>query len=91
MPPVAPALKLTVTAPLSYGLFVPTSETDDIDGACGTVVAVIELDALEASPVPAAFVPVTVKVYEVPDCRPVTVIGEDAPVAVYPPGEDVTV
>ena len=36
-------------------------------GACGTVVAVIELDALEASPVPTAFVPVTVKVYEVPD------------------------
>jgi hypothetical protein len=25
------------------------------------------------------------------DCKPVTEIGDDAPVAVYPPGEDVTV
>ena len=33
-----------------------------IVGACGTVVAVTELDAADAGPVPAAFAPVTVKV-----------------------------
>jgi hypothetical protein len=30
-------------------------------------------------------------VYEVADCKPVTVIGDDDPDAVYPPGDDVTV
>jgi hypothetical protein len=62
-----------------------------IVGACGTVVAVIADDADEASDVPTEFVAVTVNVYEVADCRPVTVIGEDAPLAVYPPGLEVTV
>jgi hypothetical protein len=33
---------------------------------------------------------VTVKVYDVPLLRPVTVIGEDEPLAVMPPGLDVT-
>ena len=37
------------------------------------------------------FVAVTLNVYEVPFVRPVTVIGDDAPDAVNPPGEDVTV
>jgi hypothetical protein len=41
--------------------------------------------------VPKAFVAVTVKVYAVPVVRPVTVIGELVPVAVMPPGDDVTV
>jgi hypothetical protein len=36
-------------------------------------------------------VAVTVKVYEVDDCKPVTVKGDDAPEAVNPPGLDVTV
>jgi hypothetical protein len=49
------------------------------------------LDAADAGDVPSALVAVTVKVYAVSDCKPVTEIGEDAPVAVYPPGEDVTV
>jgi len=30
-------------------------------------------------------------VYAVLDCNPVIIIGEDEPVPVYPPGEDVTV
>jgi hypothetical protein len=54
-------------------------------------VAVIDVDADEASEVPTAFVAVTVNVYAVADCNPVTVSGDDAPEAVYPPGEEVTV
>jgi hypothetical protein len=44
-----------------------------------------------AGPVPTEVVAVTVKVYEVPLVRPVTLTGEVAPVPVNPPGEDVTV
>jgi hypothetical protein len=44
-----------------------------------------------AGPVPVALVAVTVKVYAVPVVNPVTVIGEDAPVAVIPPGLEVAV
>jgi hypothetical protein len=62
-----------------------------IVGACGTVVAVIADEADEASDVPTEFVAVTVNVYEVADCRPVTTNGDDAPLAVYPPGLEVTV
>ena len=40
---------------------------------------------------PLAFVAVTVKVYGVPFVSPVTVIGEEEPVAVMFPGEEVTV
>jgi hypothetical protein len=54
-------------------------------------VAVIDADALDASDVPTALVAVTVNVYEVEDCNPVTVSGDDAPVAVNPPGEEVAV
>jgi hypothetical protein len=39
----------------------------------------------------APFDAVTVYVYPVDDCSPVTTIGLDAPVAVYDPGLDVTV
>ena len=39
-----------------------------------------------AAPVPTEFVAVTVKVYDVPLVRPVTVIGLALPVAVLPPG-----
>jgi hypothetical protein len=48
-------------------------------------------EAADAGPVPTAFVPVTVNVYSVFDCKPTTDIGEDAPEAVNDPGEDVTV
>jgi hypothetical protein len=41
--------------------------------------------------VPEALVAVTVKVYATPVVNPVTVIGEDEPVAVMPPGLEVTV
>jgi hypothetical protein len=62
-----------------------------IVGVCGTVVAVILFDALDALDVPAAEVAVTVNVYATSDCSPVTVIGELEPVPVNPPGELVTV
>jgi hypothetical protein len=62
-----------------------------IVGVCGIVVAVMLFDAAEAAEVPDAFVAVTVNVYEVADCKPVTVKGDEAPVAVNPPGLEVTV
>jgi hypothetical protein len=54
-------------------------------------IGVTLLDALEAEPVPAEFVAVTLKLYAVPLVRPVTVKGEAAPLAVRPPGLEVTV
>ena len=52
---------------------------------------VIELEAADAAPVPAPLVAVTVNVYGVLALSPVTEIGEADPVAVMPPGDDVTV
>ena len=48
-------------------------------------------DAVDAAPVPAALVAVTVKVYGVPLVRPVTTNGLATPLAVAPPGLAVTV
>ncbi len=53
-----------------------------IVGASGVVAGTTALDTAEAVLVPTAFVAVTVNVYVVPLVRPVTVIGEDPPVAV---------
>jgi hypothetical protein len=85
-PPVfVGAVKLTVALPLLTVALIPV-------GVPGAVAAgVTEDEALEVVPVPTALVAVTVKVYAVPLVRPVTVIGEDVPVAVIPPGEEVTV
>ena len=44
-----------------------------------------------AGPVPEPLVAVTVNVYAVPVVKPETVIGEEAPVPVNPPGLEVTV
>jgi hypothetical protein len=52
---------------------------------------VTALDALDAGPVPAAFVAVTVNVYDVPLLKPVTVWVVLDPADVNPPGLDVTV
>ena len=62
-----------------------------IVGAPGTPAGVTLFEALDAGPVPATLVAVTVKVYAVPLVRPVTVIGEAEPVPVSPPGLEVTV
>jgi len=58
-------------------------------GALGFVVT--EVDAEDAEDVPLAFVAVTVNVYDVPPVNPLTVIGDDEPVPVNPPGELVAV
>jgi hypothetical protein len=55
------------------------------------VYAVTLLLAALAGPVPIRFVAVTVNVYDVPTVKPDTVKGELAPLAVSPPGLDVTV
>ena len=60
-------------------------------GTPGTVAGTTAPDAVDAEPVPAAFVAVTVNVYEVPFVRPVTVQLVVAVVQVSDPGEDVTV
>jgi hypothetical protein len=59
-------------------------------GACGTVVAVMELDDVEAIALPFELEATTVKVYATPDWSPATEIG-DIPVPLYPPVEDVAV
>ncbi len=64
---------------------------EPIVGAPGTVLGVTEAEADEATLVPTEFVAVTVNVYALPFVRPVTTIGDDAPVVVAPPGLTVTV
>ena len=84
-PLLAGAAKLTVALPLLPVAEIPVGTP----GAIGA--GVTADDAVESVPVPTALVAVTVKVYAVPLVSPVTVIGDEAPVAVRPPGEDVTV
>jgi hypothetical protein len=72
-----------VAAPLPKARPVPTFAAETV-GACGTVVAVTAEEAEEAAEVPAALVAVTVKVTDADEAIPVTVKGEDAPVAVCP-------
>ncbi len=54
------------------------------EGVAGTVVTVTAAEAAEAAEVPAALVAVTVNVGVADEAIPVTTIGEDAPVAVWP-------
>ena len=60
-------------------------------GAPGTVAGITAFEAADAAPVPTELVAVTVKVYDVPLVRPVTVSGLALPVAVFPPGFEVAV
>ena len=62
-----------------------------IVGASGVVAGTTELLVPEETLVPCALVAVTVNVYVVPFVKPVTVSGDEPPVAVNPPGEEVTV
>jgi hypothetical protein len=52
---------------------------------------VTELDGEDAGELPTEFVATTVNVYAMPLVRPDTIIGELGPVAVIPPGFDITV
>ena len=66
---------------------VPTA----LVGAPGTVAGVTAADTLDDTLSPTAFVATTVNVYAVPFVKPLTTIGLDAPLAVAPPGDAVTV
>jgi len=72
-----------VAAPLPKARPVPTFAAEAV-GACGTVVANTAAEAEEAADVPAALVAVTVNVGVADEAIPVTVNGEEAPVAVCP-------
>ena len=85
-PPLEPgAVQETTDWPFTFEL----AETEV--GAPETVDGTTAADALEAAPAPRAFVAVTVKVYEVPLVRPVTVQLVVDVEQVNAPGEDVTV
>jgi hypothetical protein len=77
---------INITPPLPLPLFQVAQPT----GVWLTLVDTALL-AEDASDVPIAFVAVTVNVYDVPAVKPLTVIGDELPVAVTPPGLDVTV
>jgi hypothetical protein len=83
-PLLAGALNETVAWPLPGVAVTPVGEPGIVDG-------VTELLALDAVLVPIEFVAVTVNVYAVPFVRPVTVIGDEPPVAVNPPVFELTV
>jgi hypothetical protein len=93
--PVVLEVKLTVRPELAVAVRVGLVPKFCAPGLAKVMVCpaagVMLLDAADAAPVPAALVAVTVKVYETPLVRPVTVIGLAAPVPVVPPGLAVTV
>jgi hypothetical protein len=61
-------------------------------GAPGAPVGVTAADAADATLVPTAFAATTVNVYAVPSVRPeTTAVKAPVVVAVFPPGDDVTV
>jgi hypothetical protein len=62
-----------------------------IVGGPGTAAGVTLFEGADAGPVPTAFVAMTVKVYAEPLARPFTTRGEEGPLALKLPGEDVTV
>ncbi len=80
LPPSAGATNDTVTCAF------PAS-TVGAAGAPGTVLGIATTDAGDATPVPSAFVALTVHVYDFPFDNPPTTMGEVAPVAepVAPP------
>ena len=79
LPPVAGGVQETVSdAKLAF------VDADGAPGVAGTVVTVTAADAADACDVPAALVAVTVNVGVAAEAIPVTIIGEDAPVAVGP-------
>jgi hypothetical protein len=69
----------------------PVTVAVPIVGAVGTFAVVILLEAALDVPVPTELVALTEKVYDVFADRPVTLIGEEEPVPVIPPGLDVAV
>jgi hypothetical protein len=93
--PVVDEVKLGVKLELAVALSVGVVPKLWLPGLLKVMVCaaigVTLLDALEAKPVPAEFVAVTLKLYAVPLVRPVTVKGDATPLTVRPPGLEVTV
>jgi hypothetical protein len=86
-PPTATADALVTPAGATQ-LYVPgVVYVAHVTGTAGVTL----LDAALHGPVPEALVALTLKVYAVPFVRPLTVIGDDAPVPVTQPGVDVAV
>jgi len=77
VPPFAGAVQVTVS-------WLTPAVATGAEGVAGTVVTVTAAEAEEAAEVPAAFVALTVNVGVAPEAIPVTVNGDDAPVAVCP-------
>jgi hypothetical protein len=86
-PLLAGAVKLTVALAFP-AVAVPIVGTP---GTVGPLAGVTLLEAVDDRLGPTPLLAVTVKVYAVPLVSPLTVIGLLAPVAVTPPGLDVTV
>ncbi len=86
-------LSATVAVPIVTGVNSPTALTVTSVGAviARPLAGVTLFEAAEAALLPAELVATTVNVYAVPLVRPVTVIGLALPVAVIPPGVEVTV
>jgi hypothetical protein len=93
--PVVDELKIGVKLELALAVSVGVVPKLCAPGLAKVIVCaaigVTLLDALEAEPVPAELVAVTLKLYAVPLVRPATVKGDAAPLAVRPPGLEVTV
>jgi hypothetical protein len=83
-PPVSPGANATAA-------WASPALATTLAGVAGLRAGVTALDAELARPVPTAFVARTVNVYAVPLLSPVTTRGLLEPVAVNPPGLDVTV
>lgn len=75
---------------LMDALCTPATAVTFVQGP-GNVSGVTALDGTDAGELPALFVATTVKVYSVPLVKPFTTTGEEAAVAVIPPGLEVTV
>ena len=88
LPPVLTGATKLTDAWAFPGLAVPMVGAP---GMAAPAVGVTLFDAADDKPVPITFFAVTVKIYAVPLARPVTVSGEDVPLAVSPPGLEVTV
>jgi len=86
-------VKVTVCAALVVEIVRDANVSEDGVSVrpAASATGVTAFEGAEAGPVPNALVALTVKVYDVPLARPVTVSGEAAPVAVKPLGFDVTV
>ena len=93
--PVVDEVNATVNDELAVAVSVGVVPKLFVPGLANVIdcepIGVTDTDAPEGLPVPALLVAVTVNVYAVPFAKPETMTGLVAPLAVNPPGLDVTV